>query len=79
MSIYASGVDLAERNWLLGTGLGTFRRALTPFRPDDIPIWGIWDRAHNTLLEIAIEMGIPFATVVFVELWPQSLRDCSKE
>jgi len=34
----------------------------------DIPIWGIWDRAHNTLLEIAIEMGIPFATIVFVSL-----------
>lgn len=66
--IYVSSVDIAKDNWLLGTGLGTFRRALPPYRPDDVPIWGIWDRAHNTLIEIAVEMGIPVAIAVFAGL-----------
>jgi O-antigen ligase len=29
-------------------------------------MWGVWDRAHNTLLEIAAEMGVPLAGLVVV-------------
>jgi hypothetical protein len=27
-------------------------------------MWGVWDRAHDSLLEIAAEAGIPFAGIV---------------
>lgn len=64
--IYVSSLEAAKESWLLGTGLGTYRRAFTPYRPDDLPTWGIWDRAHNSLLEIAVEMGVPFALAVLV-------------
>ena len=62
--IYAVTLSLIKDNWLVGTGLGTFRWAFSPYRPSDIPIWGIWDRAHNTVLEIAAEMGVPLASII---------------
>lgn len=27
-------------------------------------MWGVWDMAHNTLLEIASDMGLPIAVLV---------------
>jgi O-antigen ligase len=54
---------IAEHPWL-GTGLGTFALSFPPYRSDEISVWGIWDRAHDTLLEIAAEMGVPFAALV---------------
>ena len=62
--IYEATLRLVKENWLFGTGLGTFRWGFSPFRPDDVPIWGIWDRAHNTILEIAAEAGVPLAATV---------------
>jgi O-antigen ligase len=54
-----------DRPWL-GTGLGSFADVFPAFRSPDAQIRGIFDRAHNTPLEIAVEMGIPFAAVVLV-------------
>ena len=61
--VYRSSLQMiADRPWL-GHGLGTFIWAFPPYR-DAGAIWGIVNRAHNTLLEIALEMGIPFAVIV---------------
>ena len=57
---------LVKENWPVGTGLGTFRWGFSPYRPDDVPIWGIWDRAHNIVLEIAAEAGVPLACAVLI-------------
>ncbi len=54
---------VADRPWL-GTGLGSFADVFPAYRSPDAQIRGIFDRAHNTPLEIAVEMGIPFAMVV---------------
>jgi O-antigen ligase len=63
--VYRSSLQMiADRPWL-GHGLGTFIWAFPPYR-DAGAIWGIVNRAHNTLLEIALEMGIPFAVIVVV-------------
>ena len=62
--IYAATLRLVKDNWLFGTGLGTFRWGFSPYRPGDVPIWGIWDRAHNIVLEIAAEGGLPLAGAV---------------
>jgi O-antigen ligase len=64
--IYAATLGVIKDNWLVGTGLGTFRWGFSPYRPSDIPVWGVWDRAHNTVLEIAAEMGVPLASVVLL-------------
>jgi O-antigen ligase len=56
---------IADHPWF-GTGLGTFPWAYPSYRSADISMWGVWDRAHNTLLEIAAEMGIPLAGLITV-------------
>ncbi len=47
-----------------GTGLGTFAWSYPAYRADSVSLWGVWDRAHNTLLEIAAELGLPLAAAV---------------
>ena len=48
----------------LGTGWGTFALIFPTFRTDEVSIWGVWERAHSTPLEIALEMGLPCAALV---------------
>jgi O-antigen ligase len=56
---------IADHPWL-GTGQGTFVWNFPSYRPADISMWGIWDRAHNTLLELAADMGAPLAILVAI-------------
>jgi O-antigen ligase len=44
--------------------LGTFAWGFPAYRGADISISGVWDRAHNTPLELAAEVGIPLAALV---------------
>jgi hypothetical protein len=50
----------------LGMGAGTFEWAFPQYRSPVISTWGTWDKAHNTLLEIAAEYGIPVATLTLL-------------
>jgi O-antigen ligase len=54
---------IADNPWL-GTGQGTFAAAFPAYRSSEASMWGVWDIAHNTLLEIAADMGIPIAALV---------------
>lgn len=54
---------ITEHPWI-GVGLGAFPWAFPHYRSDTVSIWGTWDRAHNTLLELAAELGLPFAALV---------------
>jgi O-antigen ligase len=54
---------IADHPWL-GTGQGTFGYAFPIYRSANASIFGVWDIAHNTLLEIAAEMGVPIAALV---------------
>jgi O-antigen ligase len=56
---------ISDHPWF-GTGLGTFAAAFPAYRSPDVSMWGIWDLAHNTLLEIAAEMGLPIAVLVVI-------------
>jgi O-antigen ligase len=56
---------IADHPWL-GTGLGTFAYAFPAYRSSNVSIWGVWDMAHSTPLEIAADMGVPIATLVLV-------------
>ncbi len=44
---------------LRGTGYGTFREIFPLYRDERIQDSGIWDKAHSTYLENALELGIP--------------------
>jgi len=57
-------VMIGDHPWL-GTGLGTFSWVFPTYRNNAWKSWGVWDRAHSTPLEIASEMGLPVAGVVF--------------
>ena len=56
---------IADHLWF-GTGQGTFASSFPTYRPDNISMWGTWDRAHDTLLELAADMGVPLATLVLI-------------
>ena len=56
---------IADHPWF-GTGQGTFAYAFPAYRSPNVSIWGVWDIAHNTLLEIAADMGVPIAALVVV-------------
>jgi O-antigen ligase len=56
---------IADHPWL-GTGQGTFAYAFPAYRSSNVSMWGVWDIAHNTLLEIAADMGVPIALLVIV-------------
>jgi O-antigen ligase len=56
---------IADHPWF-GTGAGTFAQAFPAYRSANVSMSGVWDMAHNTLLEIAAEMGVPIATLVIV-------------
>jgi len=54
---------IADHPWF-GTGQGTFAYAFPAYRSTDVSMWGVWDIAHNTPLEIAADMGVPIAALV---------------
>lgn len=58
---------IASSPWL-GKGLGSFAWTFPAYRSPEVSSWGVWDRAHNTLLEIAAESGVPMALLI-VAVW----------
>jgi O-antigen ligase len=66
LAVYRSTLRMiADHPWL-GTGQGTFSYAFPAYRNADVSVWGVWDMAHNSLLEIATDMGLPIAGLVVV-------------
>lgn len=59
---------LAERPWL-GTGLGTFDNLFRLMRGEDFGASEpTYDVAHNSYLEMAVEAGLPAATLLYAAL-----------
>jgi O-antigen ligase len=56
---------IADYPWF-GTGLGTFASSFPAYRSSEISMWGVWDIAHNTPLELASEVGLPLAGAVLI-------------
>jgi O-antigen ligase len=49
---------------LLGYGYGTFSAAFPMFRDDSASIWGFWDKAHATYLEVFQGLGLVFGAML---------------
>ncbi len=58
-SVYGFCVEAIRQRALLGAGAGTFEDLFPSLRADSFSSGGVWDYAHSTILEIAVEMGIP--------------------
>jgi O-antigen ligase len=68
LDVYNSALKMiADRPWF-GSGLGTFVWNFPAYRSANISIWGIWDRAHSTPLELATDLGLPLAGLI-VLVW----------
>ncbi len=71
---YALAVEMIAERPLAGHGLGSWVQAFQLHRDERFP--GFWDRAHNTYLEHAVELGLPAtallylaAALVFLRTW----------
>ena len=65
-SVYSLVLEAIQQRPLLGWGNGTFADLFPAWRNDSIHSWGVWDLAHSTILELAVEVGSPMAGVIFV-------------
>jgi O-antigen ligase len=54
---------IADHPWF-GTGLGTFVWSFPAYRSANVSMWGVWDLAHSTPLELASDLGLPLAGLV---------------
>ena len=62
--VYSLVAEAIGRRPFLGAGAGSFEILFPSLRTADLSNWGVWDYAHSTILEIAIEMGLPVAGMV---------------
>ena len=65
---WRSSLSIVYDHPWLGTGLGTFASVFSAYRNPAAGVWGVWDHAHSTPLELMVEMGVPFSLLVFA-LW----------
>jgi hypothetical protein len=56
---------LADHPWL-GTGLGSFASVFPAYRTNQVVTSRVWDYAHNTLLELAAELGLVVAGAALI-------------
>jgi O-antigen ligase len=53
---------------LLGYGYGTFSAAFPMFRDDSASVWGFWDKAHATYLEVFQGLGLVFGAMLIASV-----------
>jgi O-antigen ligase len=53
---------------VLGLGYGTFSSAFPMFRDDSVSIFGFWDKAHNTYIEIFQGLGLLFGVLLIASV-----------
>jgi O-antigen ligase len=63
-SVYEFCIEAVRQRPLLGAGAGTFEDMFPSLRGDNFSSGGVWDYAHSTILEIAVDMGIPVAVMI---------------
>ena len=69
-TMYRTVLTMIEEHPLLGIGYGNFESAFPAYRPTSLGSLGVWDRAHSTPLELAVELGLPSACLIIVTcLW----------
>lgn len=64
---YAATLRMIGDHPWFGVGLGNFVWSYPSYRGDDISMWGVWDRAHSTPLELAAELGLPLTLLICLD------------
>jgi O-antigen ligase len=65
-SVYEICVEAVRQRPLLGAGIGSFADLFPSLRTSQFSSGGVWDYAHSTILEIAVEMGVPVASMIVI-------------
>jgi len=67
--VFALTWQAIQNSPVLGTGYGTYEEAFKAYKNNDIRVNAYtWDKAHNTYLEIAMELGIPAISSIIILL-----------
>lgn len=70
LASYRASLAIIREHPLFGIGLGNFEAAFSAYRLPELGSFGIWDRAHSTPLELAVELGLPVTILIVVTgLW----------
>ncbi len=64
--VFALTIDAITVSPWVGWGLGSFSSLYPVFQPTSVPL--IFDKAHNTYLENALDLGIPAALLLLVAI-----------
>lgn len=75
--VWRDTAKLIKQNWLSGVGLGAYGSAIQQVESGNITSHRI-AHAHNDLLELIAEIGIPLSVLLFVTvafLWTKGLRN----
>ena len=59
LEIYSAVIPMIRDHAWLGVGLDNFAGVFQQYRPKDVSADGIIDKAHNSYLEFAAELGLP--------------------
>ncbi len=65
-SVYGITLEAIADRPLLGTGYGTFEPVFRIYRDERVQTF--YDKAHNTYLENALELGLPAASLLFLSI-----------
>jgi O-antigen ligase len=65
-AVYGSCIEAIRQRPVLGAGIGSFADIFPSLRSADTSSWGVWDYAHSTILELAVEMGLPIAAMIVI-------------
>lgn len=70
LEAYRTSFAIIRDHPLFGIGFGNFENAFPAYRLAEQGSLGIWDRAHSTPLELAVELGLPTAMLIVATcLW----------
>lgn len=63
LAVYATVLRSIADRPVLGFGYGTFEQVFPIYRDTSVGALGVWDKAHNTLLEVVQGLGIAVAAI----------------
>ncbi|WP_432807373.1 O-antigen ligase family protein [Rhodoligotrophos ferricapiens] len=70
MNVYIATMRAIGDYVWTGSGYGTFNDIFPMYRDESISVTGVWDKAHNTYLELLLGLGIPGAiALIAAVLW----------
>jgi O-antigen ligase len=62
--VYKYCIEAILERPLLGAGAGTFADLFPSLKGAELPMGGVWEHAHSTILEIFLDMGVPVGALV---------------